>query len=162
MVTFRVSDSKLSEDSISDLIVIEILRFIREDEHGLISLLKYELISVIYKGHRVFRANFRSIRLKVPEVSFREFDACESPYFFRIMESIVSMHWVGNVECAFRASFCPVEAKVMFTTCIMRDIARDRWCEFVQPLELFVVESMSWEDFVIRFKREFVLGVEVQ
>lgn len=42
------------------------------------------------------------------------------------------------------------------------DGVRDWWCEIVRDLKVDAVKSITWEDFVTRFKREFVLTIEVQ
>lgn len=139
MATFCVGDSELSEEAINDIIVVDITRFIREDEHGLISSLKEELISVMDERLRVLWNDMEAGHLKVWEVSFKEFHACGAPYFFRSRESNTSMHWIADVESAFHASFCPVEAKVRFATCILCDRARDWWCNVVWGLELVPV-----------------------
>lgn len=66
------------------------------------------------------------------------------------------------MESSFHTSLCPVGAKFRFTTCILHDRARDWWCEVVYGLKHDVVKSLSCEDLVTRFVREFMLTIEVQ
>lgn len=54
------------------------------------------------------------------------------------------------------------EAKFRFATCILCDRVNDWWCKVIHSLESDAIESMSWEDFFTRFKREFVPVAEVQ
>lgn len=55
-----------------------------------------------------------------------------------------------------------MEAKVRFATCIWHDGARDWWCEVVESLEPGVLDSMTWDDFFARFKRDFVSAIEIE
>lgn len=93
--------------------------------------------------------------------TFREFDACGAHSFFRITESIISIRWIDDIEIVFHAKIFPVEAKVRFVECLLQVRARDGWCEVVLGIKPDVVKCMSWEDFITKFKREFVLAIEV-
>lgn len=54
------------------------------------------------------------------------------------------------------------KANIRLTTCLLCDGAKDLWREVVRDLKTSMVESITWEDFVTRFKREFVPKIGVQ
>ena len=114
MVTFHVGDVSLSEGDLPGIVAVDILRFMREDLPGLVNTSREELISVMDERLRILSADLEAGRLMNREVSFKEFDACGGPHFFGKREPIISMCWVADMESAFRASFCPTEAKVGF------------------------------------------------
>lgn len=77
-------------------------------------------------------------------------------------DPLVSIRWIANVESALLAKFCQTVAKVRFASCLLIDGAMDWWHDFVRDVEPYALKSMMWEDFVTRFKREFVPTIEVQ
>lgn len=96
------------------------------------------------------------------EVTFKEFYACGYARFLGRRKSIMSMRWIYDVESTFLASFFPTKAKVRFETCMLCDGAGDWWCDIIESIEPGAIEFMTWEDFVTRFKKEFVRTIEVQ
>ena len=54
------------------------------------------------------------------------------------------------------------EVKVRLASCLLKDRAHDRWEEVVYALRGRIVEVMTWDDFVIRFRVEFSPMIEVQ
>lgn len=63
-------------------------------------------------------------------------------------------------------SFCPAEAKAMFSTSIIRVGARDWWGEVIQAFGAMVIKTMSWKDFNtrfrFRFRAEYIHAIEVK
>lgn len=51
--------------------------------------------------------------------------------------------------------------KVIFAFCLLKDRARDWWDEVYHTLGSEAVETMTWEDFVMRYRDEFTLVIEV-
>lgn len=49
IVTFHVGDSCIGERDVRDIVAVEIVRFMRDDLHGLINMVKDELILVMDK-----------------------------------------------------------------------------------------------------------------
>ncbi|CAI9264123.1 unnamed protein product [Lactuca saligna] len=162
METFIVGESSLSERDVCDIIAKEISRFMREDMPRLISFVMEEMISMIYERLRVLQADLEAGRLMTQKVFFRELDTCGAPCFFEGKDHIINMRCIIDMESTFCVNFYPEEANVRFATCILCDRARESWCEVVQNLELGEVESMTYEYFVTKFKREFVLSIKVQ
>lgn len=74
---------------------------------------------------RILQVDLKVGRLKASEVTFRDFDACGAPHFFKRMEPIIIILWIICMESAICSSFCSVEAKVRIVECLQHDEARD-------------------------------------
>ena len=62
----------------------------------------------------------------------------------------------------FRTSSCPEEAKVGVASYLLKERAYDWWEEVCHALGGEYILTMTCDDFVMRFKVEFVLVIEVQ
>lgn len=87
----------MSEEHVCDIIAMEISRFMGEDEYGLISSLRDQLISMMDECLRVLQTGLEANFLKVWELSFKEFDAYGTPYFFASRDPIISICWIVDV-----------------------------------------------------------------
>lgn len=59
-------------------------------------------------------------------------------------------------------SFCPEGLNVRFASCFLKDGALNWWEEVDRALGGELVESISWDDIVTRFRDEFTYVIEVQ
>ena len=59
-------------------------------------------------------------------------------------------------------SFFPDGEKLGFTSCLLRNRARDWWAEVTRYVGTVMVVEMTWVEFVQKFQREFALAIEVQ
>ena len=62
----------------------------------------------------------------------------------------------------FSMSFCPEGSKVRFASCILKDRAQDWWEEVDFALGGEALETMTWDEFVTRFRVEFSPTIEVK
>ena len=66
----------------------------------------------------------------------------------------MSRRWLVNVRNAFQFSRFLEEAKVQLASCLLKDRAREWWGEVRHALGGEAIESMTWENFVTRFRAE--------
>ncbi|CAI9277567.1 unnamed protein product [Lactuca saligna] len=102
-----------------------------------------ELVSVIYKRHRVMWADLEAVWPWACKVTFMKFYACGSPCFMGKREPIISIRWIVDVGSAFLTDFCPAEAKFRFAACLLLDEARFWWCDVFLGLELMGFENSN-------------------
>ncbi|KAL4555553.1 hypothetical protein LXL04_038175 [Taraxacum kok-saghyz] len=93
------------------------------------------------------------------EFQYRDFNACSPPEFKGDTNPIISMRWISDVEGAFITSGCPDDLKVRFAVNLLRGGAKD-W----SAIALTVAErtTLTWQEFVTRFRAEYVPRVEVE
>ncbi|CAH1450199.1 unnamed protein product [Lactuca virosa] len=135
--------------------------FMKEDLPEVILLVIYELISMVDERFRGLGYELEAIRPCAHEIAIMEFDAFGDPRFIEKMDPIVSVHWITDVESAFLANICPPEAKINFSACLLRDGLTDWWRVVCRVLEPDADESITWEDFISRFRKEFGPIIEV-
>ncbi|KAI3715290.1 hypothetical protein L6452_22267 [Arctium lappa] len=92
------------------------------------------------------------------EFQYRDLSACAPLEFKGDPNPIISMRWISYIECAFLTSGCPDNLKVRFAVNLLRDGAKD-W--YATALTLAERTTMTWEEFVTRFRAEYVLPVEM-
>ena len=95
-------------------------------------------------------------------LTFHEFRTSGALKFFGKKEPITSRRWLADVAYAFHISSYPDGAKVRLASYLLKNRAQDYWEEVGHALGGELIESMSWEDFVMIFQAEFSPVIEVQ
>jgi hypothetical protein len=95
------------------------------------------------------------------EFSYKEFSACSPPLFTGSTDPITCMRWISDVEGAFLTSNCPENAKVRCASNLLRDAAKDWWSTWTKAMTNPEISEMPWEDFVARFRTQYVPQVEM-
>ncbi|KAL4568026.1 hypothetical protein LXL04_023626 [Taraxacum kok-saghyz] len=93
--------------------------------------------------------------------SYKEFSACSPPLFQGSTDPITCMRWISDVEGAFLTSDCPENAKVRCASNLLRDAANDWWTTWTKAMTNPEISEMPWEDFVTRFRTQYVPQVEM-
>ena len=117
-ITHRVLDHNL-------LIFGTIKEGIMEMEQECLVTYHVRVIELLYDRLGDFWPKIVAGQLGMWTPSFREFLASGSLIFLGTKGPIASRRWIADMENARRVSFCPVGAKVGFTSCLLRDLARD-------------------------------------
>lgn len=73
----------------------------------------------------------------------------------REKDPIPNRLWIVDMKNAQWTSFCLEGLKVGFTSCLLRDEARDWWKEVCHSLGAEAMTDMSWTDFDSRFRMKF-------
>ena len=97
---------------------------------------------------RAFRDEIVVGQVGAQTPSFWEFKACGAPKFFKFRDPIVSRPWVADIDNSQHTSSCPDAAKVGFSSCMLRDRARDWWGEVTSQVGAAGVAEMTWAEFV--------------
>jgi hypothetical protein len=98
----------------------------------------------------------------VQDTRLRDFSSLRPPTFEGVKNPLVSQRWVHEMENAFFTAAIPAAARVRLATSTLRDAARDWWTGLGDSLTLPVRDALTWEQFLERFRREFVPVVEVE
>lgn len=151
-------EDSLNGTQIRTLINNEVSRAVGEAIPEIIAALREEM--TILLNERVAAATTPpGNQNRAREFQYRDFSACSPPEFKGDMNPIISMRWISDMECAFLTSGCPDNMKVRFSVNLLRGRAKD-WC--ASALSMAEHTSLSWEDFVVRFRAQFVPPVEME
>lgn len=69
---------------------------------------------------------------------------------------------MADTDNAQRTSFFPKVENVGFTSCMLRDRARDWWEEVIHTVGTTRLVELNWAEFVRRFYLVFAPSIEVQ
>ncbi|KAI3672891.1 hypothetical protein L6452_38991 [Arctium lappa] len=148
----------LTTEQIREMIATEVTHAIGEAIPEIITAIRNEVV-VLMEEHIAAIPPSAGGQPRAREFQYRDLSACSPPEFKGDSKPIVSMRWISDMECAFLTSGCPENLKVRFAVNLLRDGAKD-WC--ATALTLAERTTLTWEEFVIRFRAEYVPPVEME
>lgn len=94
------------------------------------------------------------------DMTYSEFSNTKPLEFDGIKDPIVDKRWISHVEGCFYTCACPVNLKFRYTHNLLRLGAKDRWNFFTKNNSPTKKRAVSWEQFLERFKADYVPPVE--
>ncbi|KAL4574459.1 hypothetical protein LXL04_021291 [Taraxacum kok-saghyz] len=122
----------------------EVSRAVSEAIPEIITAIREQLETVI--DERVMAAIGATQQHHQRGFSYKEFSACSPPLFQGSTDPITCMRWVSDVEGAFLTIISS---------------AKDWWTTWTKAMTNPEISEMPWEDFVTRFRTQYVPQVEM-
>ncbi|XP_024989280.1 uncharacterized protein LOC112523838 [Cynara cardunculus var. scolymus] len=88
------------------------------------------------------------------EGDIKMFLTCKPPTFSGERDPVKVMCWIKEIESVFNIIQCPEADKVRFTVLVLKSNALF-WWEVESLARTDVLQTLSWEEFVNRFKDQF-------
>ncbi|KAJ9557272.1 hypothetical protein OSB04_011886 [Centaurea solstitialis] len=92
--------------------------------------------------------------------TFKDFMACQPPYFEGKKDPIACYRWVAAVEGAFHTSGCPEGMKVVYSVNLLRNAGKDWWGLILKSRTEEQISAMTWEEFKALPDEEFSPRIE--
>ncbi|XP_024963867.1 uncharacterized protein LOC112504148 [Cynara cardunculus var. scolymus] len=89
------------------------------------------------------------------------FLACKLPNFAGEQDPTKAMRWIKEIESVFNTIRCPEADKVRFVVSVLKSNALF-WWEVESLARTDVLRTLSWVEFVNRFKEQFCLKTAVR
>ena len=88
------------------------------------------------------------------EGDIKTFLACKPPTFSGERDLVKAMCWIKEMESVFNTIRCPETDKVRFAVSVLKSNALF-WWEVESSARIDVLQTLSWVEFVERFKNQF-------
>ena len=147
------------EDEIRGMIVEEVTRVITDTIPELFTGIRDQLGAMIDERLAAFAANGGG---QQRGFTYRDFSACSPPEFKGEADPMAAMRWISDVEGVFRTSGCPENLRVRYALNLLRGPAKDWWGLHAASLTVAQVDALVWDEFVTRFRQQYVPRVEVE
>ncbi|KAJ9561986.1 hypothetical protein OSB04_007146 [Centaurea solstitialis] len=94
------------------------------------------------------------------EITFKDFMACQPPFFEGKKDPVACYRWYSAVEGAFRICGCPDGSKVLFVVNLLRGAGKDWWDLVLKRHTEVQITALTWEAFRAMFDEEFAPRIE--
>ena len=102
---------------------------------------KEEILEILDERLGAFQAKVMAI-VGVCTLSFCDFRACRALTFHGEWDPIPSSRWLADMANTFRTSFYIEEVRVIYASCLLKDMGRDWWEEVGHEVRDDVVDSI--------------------
>ncbi|KAJ9545198.1 hypothetical protein OSB04_024905 [Centaurea solstitialis] len=93
-------------------------------------------------------------------ITFKDFMACQPPFFDGKKDHVACYRWYSAVEGAFRTYGCPEGSKVLFAVNLLRGAGKDWWDLTLKKYTEAQITALTWEEFQAMFDEEFAPRIE--
>ncbi|KAJ9543706.1 LOW QUALITY PROTEIN: hypothetical protein OSB04_023413 [Centaurea solstitialis] len=93
-------------------------------------------------------------------ITFKDFMACQPPFFDGKKDPVACYRWYSAVEGAFRTCGCPEGSKVLFAVNLLRGAGKDWWDLTLKKYTEAQITALTWEEFRVMFDEEFAPRIE--
>ncbi|KAI3723340.1 hypothetical protein L2E82_34842 [Cichorium intybus] len=94
--------------------------------------------------------------------TYKAFLGCKPKEFSGTDNPVQAMEWIMHIEKVFRVSKCADDDKVEFATNQLTSSALHWWQIYYKSLNLDPTQSVSWEQFKIKFNEEYCSEVAIK
>ncbi|KAJ9557883.1 hypothetical protein OSB04_012497 [Centaurea solstitialis] len=159
-----VNTEDVDMESLREIIGAEVAQVMHETLPGLFEQIKGELAKTVIsqvEAAMASRASGSGSSQTSRVTSYKDFTACQPPFFQGQKNPIASTHWLTEMEGAFLTSSCSAEVKVRYASNLLRGPAKDWWNIVTEAKSPEQIAAMSWEQFKEIFKEQYVPQVEI-
>ncbi|KAJ9561958.1 LOW QUALITY PROTEIN: hypothetical protein OSB04_007118 [Centaurea solstitialis] len=154
-----VNTEDVDIESLREIIGAEVAQVMHETLPGLFEQMKDELAKTVnsqVEAAMASRASGSGSSQTSRVTSYKDFTACQPPFFQGQKDLITSTRWLTEMEGAFLTSSCSAEVKVRYASNLLRGLAKDWWNIISEAKRPEQIAAMSWEQFKEIFKDQYV------
>ncbi|KAJ9550422.1 hypothetical protein OSB04_014467 [Centaurea solstitialis] len=160
-----VNTDEVDVESLREIISAEVAQVMQNTLPGLFEQMKDELAKTVIsqvEAAMASRPNGSGSSQTSRVTSYKDFTACQPPFFQGQKDPVASTRWLTEIEGAFFTSSCATEVKVRYASNLLRGPAKDWWNILYHAKGPEQIEAMTWEQFKELFKEQYVPQVEVE
>ncbi|KAJ9566564.1 hypothetical protein OSB04_002530 [Centaurea solstitialis] len=151
-----VNTDEMDVEHLREIISAEVAQVMQNTLPGLFEQMKDELAKTVnsqVEAAMASRPSGSGSSQTSKVTSYKDFTACQPPFFQGQKDPVASTRWITEIEGAFLTSSCAAEVK---------GPAKDWWNILSQTKGPEQIEAMTWEQFKELFKEQYVPQVEVE
>ncbi|KAJ9539518.1 hypothetical protein OSB04_032251 [Centaurea solstitialis] len=160
-----VNTDEMDVEHLREIISAEVAQVMQNTLPGLFEQMKDELAKTVnsqVEAAMASRPSGSGSSQTSKVTSYKDFTACQPPFFQGQKDPVASTRWITEIEGAFLTSSCAAEVKVRYASNLLRGPAKDWWNILSQTKGPEQIEAMTWEQFKELFKEQYVPQVEVE
>ncbi|KAJ9542210.1 LOW QUALITY PROTEIN: hypothetical protein OSB04_028716 [Centaurea solstitialis] len=160
-----VNTDEMDVEHLREIISAEVTQVMQNTLPGLFEQMKDELAKTVnsqVEAAMASRPSGSGSSQNSKVTSYKDFTACQPPFFQGQKDPVASTRWITEIEGAFLTSSCAAEVKMRYASNLLRGPAKDWWNILLQTKGPEQIEAMTWEQFKELFKEQYVPQVEVE